>query len=164
VLKLSQHRSLAWSRALHDNLNLEQSGNRQQMIPETHPFPIGEVSDEMAVFHHKALLIIVTKSAKRWSLYDATRYAWKIDIKRAIEADVILPTIQGLIVGAFVADTWLEATAENFPSRAEQKDEPGRFGFIGKEAPSHIMDLYVGKRVPDAYRRKGAANPIRYTW
>jgi len=134
------------------------------MIPESQPFHIGEKPEQVATFHHKALLIIVNKSAKMWSLYDATRYAWKIDIKRAIEADVILATIQGLIVGAFVADAWLEATAENFPSRAEQGGAPGRFGFVGKAAPPHITDLYVGKRVPDAYRRKGAANPIRYTW
>jgi hypothetical protein len=24
--------------------------------------------------------------------------------------------------------------------------------------------LYVGKRVPDEYRKRGAANPIKYTW
>jgi hypothetical protein len=24
--------------------------------------------------------------------------------------------------------------------------------------------LYVGKRVPDEYRKPGAANPIKYTW
>jgi hypothetical protein len=134
------------------------------MTPESHPLCIDEKHEEVATFHHKALLIIVNKSAKRFSLYDATRYAWKIDIKRAIEADVILPTIQGLIVGAFVADEWLEATAENFPSRAEQGGAPGRFGFVGKAAPAQIAELYVDKKVPDAYRRKGAANPIRYTW
>lgn len=24
--------------------------------------------------------------------------------------------------------------------------------------------LYVGKRVPDEFRKRGAANPIKYTW
>ncbi len=24
--------------------------------------------------------------------------------------------------------------------------------------------IHVGKRVPDEYRKKGAANPIKYTW
>jgi uncharacterized protein len=39
-----------------------------------------------------------------------------------------MPTRQGLIVGAFVAADWLEATSEHFPDR-----EPvaGRFGFVG---------------------------------
>jgi RimJ/RimL family protein N-acetyltransferase len=33
---------------------------------------------------------------------------------------------------------WLEATAANFPGRAEGDGVPGRFGFIGEEAPADI--------------------------
>lgn len=116
---------------------------------------------EPAVFQHKALLISVNRSAADASLYEATRYAWKISSPKARLAEVILPTRQGLIVGAFIATQWLEATVENFPGR-----EPavGRFGFVGTEAPNAIKGLYVGKRVPDKFRRPGSANPIRYTW
>ncbi|MCZ6544010.1 MAG: hypothetical protein O6768_10120, partial [Planctomycetota bacterium] len=117
-----------------------------------------------AVFKHRALLISVNRSAAERSLYDATRYAWKISKVRAMEAEVILATMQGLIVGAFVADDWLEATAANFPGRAEGDGVPGRLGFVGKEAPDDIKSLYVGTRVPDEYRKPGAANPIKYTW
>ncbi len=116
---------------------------------------------EPAVFHHKALLISVNRSAFERSLYDATRYAWKISRSKAKAAEVILATAQGLIVGAFVATEWLAATAENFPDRGAA---PGRFGFVGREAPPEIKQLYVGKRVPDEYRKRGAANPIKYTW
>jgi len=119
---------------------------------------------EPAVFQHKALLISVNRSASERSLYDATRYAWKISEKRAKEAEVILATFKGLIVGAFIAHAWLEATEANFPGRAEGGGVPGRFGFVGKEAPDDIKNLYVGKRVPDEYRKQGAANPIKYTW
>ena len=66
-----------------------------------------------------------------------------------------------MIVGAFVAHDWLEATAANFPGR---EGVPGRLGFIGKEATDTMKRLYVGKRVPDEYRKRGAANPIKYTW
>lgn len=125
---------------------------------------IRRYSAEPAAFHHRALLISVNRSAAERSLYDAIRYAWKIDIKKATKAEVILATTQGLIVGAFVADEWFEATAANFPGRAEGDGAPGRFGFVGKEAPDHIKKLYVGKRVPDSYRKRGAANPIKYTW
>jgi hypothetical protein len=38
----------------------------------------------------------------------------------------------------------------------------GRFGFEGRPANEEIKKLYVHKRVPDEYRPKGAANPIRY--
>jgi hypothetical protein len=125
---------------------------------------IRRYSAEPAVFRHKALLISVNRSAAEHSLYDATRYAWKIDTRKAKQADVILPTMQGVIVGAFIAHNWLEATAVNFPGRAEGDGVPGRFGFVGEEAPAEMKSLYVGKRVPDQYRRRGAANPIKYTW
>ena len=83
---------------------------------------------EPAVFQHKVLLISVNRSAAETSLYEATRYAWKLSLPKARRAEVIMPTRQGLIVGAFVASQWAEATAENFPGR-----EPvaGRFGFMG---------------------------------
>jgi hypothetical protein len=125
---------------------------------------IRRYSAEPAAFRHKALLISVNRSAAERSLYDATRYAWKIDKRKAKQADVILSTMQGVIVGAFIAHDWLEATAANFPGRAEGDGVPGRFGFIGEEAPADMKKLYVGKRVPDDYRKRGAANPIKYTW
>jgi hypothetical protein len=122
---------------------------------------ISRYSAEPAVFQHKALLISVNRSATETLLYDATRYAWKISKSKAKQAEVILATRQGLIVGAFIADEWLDATAANFLGH---DDMPGRLGFVGYEAPEAISKLYVGKRVPDEYRKRGAANPIKYTW
>jgi len=122
---------------------------------------IRRYSAEPAEFQHKALLISVNRSAGETSLYEATRYAWKISKFKARQAEVILATLQGLIVGAFVADNWFDATGANFPGR---EDVPGRLGFVGREAPADIKELYVGKRVPDEYRKRGAANPIKYSW
>ena len=122
---------------------------------------IREYSAEPAVFKHKAVLISVNRTASETSLYEATRFAWKIDPKKAKQADVVLATRLGLIVGAFVADEWLIATSANFPGRV---DNPKRYGFNGHEAPADIKAFYVGKRVPDEFRKRGAANPIKYTW
>ena len=80
---------------------------------------------------------------------------------KAEQAEVILATLNGLIVGAFVAEKWLEATASNFPGR---KSVPGRLGFEGREAPAEIAALYLSKKVPNKFRKRGAANPIKYTW
>ena len=66
-----------------------------------------------------------------------------------------------MIVGAYVADDWLPATAESFPGH---HDAPGRLAFIGEDASADIRELDVGKRLPDDYRKPGAANPIKYTW
>ena len=122
---------------------------------------ISRYSAKPAVFRHKALMINVNRSAAETSLYEATRYAWKINKYKAKKAEVILATRLGVIVGAFIAHRWLEAKASNFPGR---ESAPGRFGFEGEEAPDDMKKLYVGKRVPDEYRKPGAANPIKYTW
>jgi uncharacterized protein len=51
------------------------------------------------------------------SLYEATRYAWRLNKNKASQAEVILASVQGLIVGAFIAEKWLEAQTVNFPGR-----------------------------------------------
>ena len=114
-----------------------------------------------ADFRHKAILISVNRSAAETSLYEATRYAWKISRRKAMQAEVILATLRGLIVDAFVAEDWLPATAADFPGH---EDAPGRLAFVGRQAPAELRAEYVGKRVPDEYRKRGAANPIKYTW
>ena len=122
---------------------------------------IRRYSAEPADFRHKAILISVNRSAEETSLYEATRYAWKISRNKAMQAEVVLATMRGLIVGAFVADDWLPATAADFPGH---EDAPGRLAFLRREAPAELRAQYVGKRVPDEYRKRGAANPIKYTW
>jgi hypothetical protein len=116
---------------------------------------------QSAIFQHRVMLISVNRSALEQSLYEATRFAWKVNLRKANRAEVILPTIQGLIKGAFIDPKWIEATSDNFPGR---ETNPGRFGFQAKEAPESLKRLYVGKRVPDEYRKRGSANPIRYSW
>ncbi len=120
-----------------------------------------KISAEPEFFQHKALLISVNRTAAKMPLYEATRYAWRLKKSRAEQAEVVLATRQGEIVGAFIARRWLEATAENFPGHHPM---PGRFGFEGEEAPDNIKNLYVGKRVPDEYRKPGTQTPFQYTW
>jgi hypothetical protein len=114
-----------------------------------------------ATFNHKVLLINVNRRAEEISLYEATRFAWKVSQKRAEKAEYVLATFRGLIIGAFEFDKWLPATAENFPGR---EDRPGRMGFIGRQAPEEIREQYLQKRVPEEFQKPGAANPIRYSW
>lgn len=123
---------------------------------------IQQYGADVAEFHHRALLFKVSRSAtQQVSLYEATRYAWGINKDRAKNAEVVLATVHGVIRGAFVNVRWLRATPENFPDRPPVSD---RWGFEASKAGSEITDLYVGKRIPDEYRKKGAARSFRYTW
>lgn len=114
-----------------------------------------------ATFKHKAVLITVNRTVtEQESVYAAVRYAWKLDPQRAQRADVVLALQQGVVVGVFIAERWMPATVEDFPGTPE--DRPGRWGFVGHEAPSEIRDQYLRHRLPDSLRRRGAANPVRY--
>ena len=114
-----------------------------------------------AIFRHHVVLITINRSVlERKNIYEAVRYAWKLDPSKARQADLILAVQQGLIIGVFVATAWLYAVPKNFPGTTEERK--GRWGFVGKEAPPQISKLYLRHRLPDRLRKRGAANPVRY--
>jgi hypothetical protein len=109
------------------------------------------------------ILISISQSfddETRGSIYNAVRGCWKLSDTRARNFKLVLGHRHGLVLGAFRPTQWLPATMANFPFLTQ--DRSGRFGFVGKEAEPEVSNLYVGKRVPDAYRAKGAANPVRF--
>lgn len=128
---------------------------------------ITEYEAPVAEPHHELLLISINRSISRHDdLLDAVRFAWKLDPRKATKVEYVLAVQRGMIIGAFIADEWLPATPENFRTlwgaREGFRPREGRFGFIGREAPEEIRKLYCLKRLPDAFRKQGAANPIRY--
>lgn len=150
-------------------------------------FMSGEGSNEYGVAHvkeiinmyqtetielqHKSLLISVNKSAAERSVYDAVRFAWRLKKNEAENAEIVLATVQGIIKGVFIAEKWLEATEENFPDfkLLNENDQISatrkyRYGFIGKEAPNNLQKYYLNKRIPENFRKKGASNPVKYSW
>ena len=81
------------------------------------------------------------------AIYEQTRLAWRISKTRAEEADYVLAVVKGVVVGAFIAKEWLDATHHNFPDRIPAgSDIPGRKGFNGIPAPTEIWDKFVGER------------------
>jgi len=96
------------------------------------------------------------------SIYDAVRCCWRIDPNRAKRYKLVLAHRRGLVVGVFrPSGDWIPATTAMFPGQLEN-DIQGRYGFVGVEAEPETVVLYSQKRVPDKYRTKGAANPIRF--
>lgn len=116
---------------------------------------------------HRLVLINVNQSVNdvsKLTLYDQVRFAWRISQTKAAQADYILAVVRGIVKGAFVAQAWLPATAENFPDLSVAETDEGRRGFVGHEAPEHIQEFYVGqngKRITlDDMRH--VQNPVRY--
>ena len=113
-----------------------------------------------AVLKDKIIEITVNLSAANFSLYDATRFAWRVSLPRSSEAEFAVAVVNGLIVEVFEIEKWLPATIENFPTLGYIGEDTGRFGFEGKVAPDTIRTDLLRHKVPR--RPKGAANPIRY--
>lgn len=114
-----------------------------------------------AEIRHRLVAITINRYIlERENIYEAVRYAWRLNPGKAKKAEYVLAVERGLIVGVFVARQWLEATPTNFPGTGDAR--VGRWGFIGEAAPSKIAAQYLRRRVPAQYRRRGAANPVKY--
>lgn len=123
---------------------------------------INKYAAEEADIAHNVLMITINKSIINSEIYDAVRFAWRLNIKKAAQADYVLAVKQGVICGIFVIEQWKEAKKINFPEF--NVDIEGRFGFVGKEAEDSIKQLYMRKRIPEKFRQKGASNPIKYNF
>lgn len=115
-----------------------------------------------AIFHHKSILINVSRTRDGRRLYDAVRYAWKLNPQRA-KGRLILAFDRGLIIGTFIAKEWLEATPENFPGFPIIPDNKRpRWGFYGEEASEEVKKVYLRRRLPDDMRKRGIQAPVLY--
>lgn len=85
------------------------------------------------------------------SIYDATRYCWRVNINNANNCDYVFSVVQGVVRAVYEKPIWTRVTS--IPTRCE---------FKAKEASNSIRNKYVGKRIPDKYRVKGSANPVLY--
>lgn len=140
------------------------SGNSENGVMHVHEINQKYAAIE-AIFEHKVLLISINKRIKDSSIYNAVRFAWRLNKNRAEKAEVILAVAHGIIRGAYINAVWLEATANNFPEHLVQDTDLNRFGFIADEAPDNIKNLYIGKTIPKQYeRKKGDISPVKYTY
>ena len=86
------------------------------------------------------------------SLYEATRYAWRVGPRIESYAYVI-SVIDMVVQEVYTADSW---------NVVSQGDLQGRYEFHGKIATDTEARKLVGKRIPFKYRKPGAANPVMF--
>ena len=100
------------------------------------------------------ILKTTQKRINEVGIYEATRKAWRLNIKRAKKCQYVFSVVNGIVrkVYQVVPDSWKES-----------EEGSGRYEFIGIDAPEAIRVRFEDKRVPEAYSRgKGQANPVQY--
>ena len=113
-------------------------------------------------FKHKVLMITVNHTVlEKESVYEAVRFAWILDPRKAQNAEYVLAVRQGMVIGVFITEKWMNAHPDNFPGKPER---PKRWGFSGHAAADDISKLYLGKRLPESLRKRGSANPVKYSY
>ncbi|GMN89055.1 hypothetical protein fsci_05410 [Francisella sciaenopsi] len=114
-------------------------------------------AESLDVKETKLLVITINRTILEKDIYDAVRFAWKVDVKRAKKAEYVLAAENGIVIGVFEPKEWLEANKENFPDINE--DVLDRYGFKGEDVSKMFEKEYMYKRVE---KKKGASNPIYY--
>jgi hypothetical protein len=85
-------------------------------------------------------------------IFAACHEAWKLNLDIAMDYDYVITSVKGVVRGVYQVVGWYPVAGR-----------VNRIGFLGHRAEPKIWDGYVGKRIPDVYRRKGAMNPALYS-
>lgn len=85
-------------------------------------------------------------------IYETVRSAWKINVEKAKRYKYCFAVLNGVVKNIFTIEGWQE----------DHQGRTGRFEFYGKEAPSDIRKMFVDKKIPQSYRKKGMASPVLY--
>lgn len=84
------------------------------------------------------------------NLYETTRKAWRADLNKAKNYNYVLAAVDGIVTGVYTELTWCDSV------------EPNRIEFTGIECSENWVKNILGKKIPEQYRKKGAANPFMY--
>ena len=112
---------------------------------------------------HNLLVVSINKSVSEGAdIYNAARYAWRLNVERARQADYVLAHQSGKVVGVFEVDEWLNATDKKFEDMDDFIADDKRWAFIGKVATSEVLMQYFGRLLPEGFVKRGASNPVRF--
>lgn len=87
----------------------------------------------------------------RGSVYETVRKHWRVNLNRIKKIPYVLASHNGVIIDVFEVDKWYVAP-----------DVPDRCMFDGKQASNEIRNMFINKRLPKKYMKKGMASPVLY--
>lgn len=101
-------------------------------------------------------VIIKTKqeTVEEVGRYEATRKAWKMKLENISQYPYALSVQDGIVKAVYKVDAWKSAAEVGVPDRVM---------FDGKAVDdAEITKKFVGKMIPECYRKKGQASPVLY--
>lgn len=110
-----------------------------------------EVFEDIDGLKYCIIKITADSIRNRGSVYEAVRKHWKVNLNRIKNTQYVLVSRNGVIIDVFKADLWYASP-----------DVPDRCMFDGKQAPNEIRNLFINKRLPKNYMKKGMASPVLY--
>ena len=117
---------------------------------------------------HPLVIININKKYKRginsYDIYSATKEAWKVDQSKIKHLKYALAEYEGIIIEVYKINKWYKVNTEDFNKRSNVKIKENRnlrWGFNGVVADDEVRNCYLNKSI-SKYKKKGAANPIRY--
>ncbi len=85
-------------------------------------------------------------------VYETVRSAWKVNLERVRNYKYCLAALDGVVKNVYEIEGW----------QPDQRERSGRYEFYGEVASDDIRKLFVNKRIPERYRKKGMASPVLY--
>ena len=115
----------------------------------------------MKIKHPLILISIPIGIREAIDVYEAVRFAWRLDVNRARKYGLVLAHDRDTVLGAFRPRKWLPANSEEFQGSKNFLgiDLGKRYGFVGDRAEERVREFYEGNKVP---RKFLTQNPIRY--
>lgn len=83
--------------------------------------------------------------------YDTTRSAWKLDPNKAKNYPYVLSVTNGIVHEVYKVNEWHYCNGRD-----------GRSEFTGEVAEQKIRNIFIDKKIPEKYRKKGQASPFLY--
>ena len=107
--------------------------------------PLKEIDDPV-------IIININKKYQRGSdtseIYNATKQSWRVSSSRIQTIKYALSEYEGIIIEVYKINDWYQIN--------------NRWGFNGEVAEDLIRSKYINKSIAHT-KKKGSANPIRYT-
>lgn len=157
---LSEHDALVIESMLIDVYCLEQLTNIIKGYSSSEPENAITLERKLSAseFDEKEIpcsfMIIKVKNymvEQRESRYEATRSAWRLVPEEAEKYEYVLSVTSGIVFEVYKVHEWHHRFGES-----------GRIEFTGEVAEDKIRNLFINKKIPAKYRKKGQANPCLY--